>query len=80
MELDQHEIDYRTCFSTPVGRRVLGNILANAGLFDTGHKTPEQSAVENFAKTILESMGLFGAKNAHKVDQITNAIIDIQTG
>ena len=80
MELEQEIIDYKTCFSTNTGRRVLAHLLANAGVFDTGQKTTEQAAVENFAKGILESMGLFGKANLDKVQQITDAIINIQTG
>jgi hypothetical protein len=79
LELDHTQIDYRTCFSTNTGRRVLAHLLTNAGVFDTDIKTPEETAVENYAKGILEIMGLFGKENVDKVQQITDAIINIQT-
>ena len=51
---------YRTCFSTGAGMRTLGDILSEAGFFDTDLKTPEEIAVQNFAKKILRKMGLCG--------------------
>ena len=50
---------YRLCFSTDSGKRVLGHLLAEAGLFDTDLKTTEELAVENFAKKILKNMGIY---------------------
>ncbi len=51
---------YRTCFSTDAGRRTLGDILSEAGFFDTDLKTSEEMAVENFTKKILRKIGLCG--------------------
>jgi hypothetical protein len=48
-----------------------------AGLFDTDIKTPEEVAVENYAKQILKNMGLFG--KVDKAQQITDAMLNIQT-
>lgn len=78
MEVNQTLIDYKTCFTTNTGRRVLAHLLANAGVFDTNIKTTEEAAVENFAKGILENMGLYGKENIEKVQQITNAILDVK--
>ncbi len=49
---------YRTCFSTDAGQRVLGDILLEAGFFDTDKFTPEEIAVQNFAKKILKKIGI----------------------
>ena len=77
MEPDQTLIDYKTCFTTNTGRRVLCHLLMEAGLFDTDIKTPEEVAVENYAKQILKNMGLFG--KVDKAQQITDAMLNIQT-
>ena len=76
--LEHEQQIYRRCFSTAEGRLVLGNLLANAGVFDTNIKTPEEFAVENFAKEILEKMGLFGRENVTKVSQIIDALLGVQ--
>jgi hypothetical protein len=74
--LDHTQIDYRTCFSSEVGRRVLSHLLIEAGLFDNDLKTPEELAVENYAKGILKNMGLFG--DPTKVQPMVNGIINVQ--
>ncbi len=56
---------YRTCFLTDAGKRTLGDILSEAGFFDTDLKTSEEMAVENFAKKILRKMGLCGEDPEH---------------
>ena len=76
--LEHEQQIYRRCFSTAEGRLVLGNLLANAGVFDTNIKTPEELAVENFAKGILENMGLYGRDNINKVSQIIDALLGVQ--
>ncbi len=57
---DSQITSYRTFLATDAGQRVLGDILAEAGMFDTDLKTPEDLAVLNFAKKILKKMGLCG--------------------
>jgi len=47
-------------------------------VFDTNIKTPEELAVENFAKGILENMGLYGRENINKVSQIIDALLGVQ--
>jgi hypothetical protein len=57
--LDPMEVYYRQCFGTGSGKIVLKNILMEAKLFDQ-IDTPEEMAVENFAKMILHKMGEYG--------------------
>jgi hypothetical protein len=54
--LDKTSDDYRACFGTDAGKRVLGHILIGAGYFDADLTTPEQQAVQNFAKSILKEI------------------------
>ena len=63
---------YRTCFSTDAGRLVLGDILANAGYFDCDVHSEGEIAVQNFARSILKKMGVFGSPEKIKpyVDKI----------
>jgi hypothetical protein len=56
---DSMEVYYRQCFGTGSGKIVLKNILMEAKLFDQ-IETPEEMAVENFAKMILHKMGEYG--------------------
>jgi hypothetical protein len=56
MDKNAELASYRTCFSSDAGKRVLGDILINAGYFDTDLKTSEEIAVENFAKEILKKV------------------------
>ncbi len=57
---DNTVTSYRTCFGTDAGKRVLGDILINAGYFDTDLTTTEEQAVQNFAKTIIKKLGIHG--------------------
>jgi len=70
---------YRLCFGTDAGKRVLGNILVEAGYFDTDLKTPEEQAVLNFAKKILNKMGLFQVKDNKLigVDTFVNKLFEM---
>jgi len=54
---DETQKFYRTCFSTPDGRRVLGNLMGEAGFGRVLH-TPEEIAKENFVKMILAKIGI----------------------
>ncbi len=51
---------YRQCFMTDAGKRVLGDILINAGYFDTDLTTEGEIAVQNFAKRIVKKLGVCG--------------------
>ena len=55
---DPTESDYRQCFTSDPGQRVLVEILLLAGYFSTDLKTTEDLAVLNFAKVILSKCGL----------------------
>ena len=72
---DQLKIDYRTCFSTGPGKVVLTDLLINAGFFDTDLKTPEEIAVENYAKQILYKMGVYNRKDLSQQVRFVNNII-----
>jgi len=75
------QASYRTCFSTDAGKRVLGHLLVEAGYFDTDVKTPEETAVLNYAKKILKNMGLFFEKDNKiiGVDSFVNKLFEIET-
>ena len=75
-KLDHTEMDYRTCFSSDVGRRVLGQLLLDAGFFDTDMKTTEELAVETYAKNILKILGV--ANHPDKMKQFVNAIFEVK--
>lgn len=69
---DSQITSYRTFFASDAGKRVLGDILAEAGMFDTDVKTPEEMAVLNFAKTILKKMGLCGEREPNSWLSVNN--------
>jgi hypothetical protein len=78
---DSIEVFYRNCFGTGSGRIVLKNILIEAKLFDT-IETPEEMAVENFAKMILHKMGEYGdiRQNEMLIDRLFNIPRKEKTG
>lgn len=55
---DNTVTSYRTCFGTEAGKRVLGQILMDAGIFDTDLKTEGEIAVRNFAQKIITKLGI----------------------
>lgn len=69
---DTTEIDYRRCFSSDAGKRVLANMMLEAKFFDYTH-TPEEQAVENFVKTILTKCG------SYKVDNIDEYVTHLMS-
>lgn len=64
---------YRACFSTAEGRRVFGHILIDLGWFDEA-ETPEQVALRNYAKRLLDNLGLNQLDN---VEYFVNKIIEM---
>lgn len=70
--MDSTVTAYRQTFSTESGKRVLVDILSQAGFFDTNLSTPEEIAVENFAKKILKKSGLCGQVPEHSWLSIDN--------
>ena len=53
MEHNETTASYRACFGTDAGKRVLGNILLDAGYFDSDLSLDGEIAVQNFAKKIV---------------------------
>lgn len=58
--MDSTVLDYRTCFSTDPGKRVLAHILLDAGYFDSDLKTEGEIAVHNFVNKIIKNLGICG--------------------
>ena len=56
MEHNETTASYRACFGTDAGKRVLGHILIESGYFDADLTTPQEQAVQNFAKAILKNI------------------------
>lgn len=81
MTPDPIEIYYRNCFGTGSGKIVLKNLLMEARLFEQ-NETPEQQAVENFAKTILYKMGEYGDNkvNENLIERLFNIPRKEKTG
>ena len=71
-------MDLRSCFSTDVGKRVLGWMLLDAGFFDCDMKTTDELAVENFMKNILKEMGVYD--NPDKMSQVVNGLLNVSIG
>ena len=58
-EKNSQVASWRSCFGTDAGKRVLGQILIDAGYFDTDLTTEGEIAVQNFAKQIVKNLGIF---------------------
>ncbi len=71
--------DARTCFlGSDAGKRTLANILTEAKFFALTH-TPEEQAVENFAKIILGWSGSFpleGKSGKERIDAFVNKLTE----
>ena len=78
MEPNYTQMDLRNCFSTDVGKRVLGQMLLDAGFFDSDLNTEGEIAVENFMKNILKEMGIYDT--SEKMTQVMNGLINVQIG
>jgi len=74
LEPNYTQMDYRNCFSTDVGKRVLGHLLLEAGFFDSD-LSPEEVAVENFMKNVLKRMGVYD--DPEKMTQVVNGLINV---
>ncbi len=72
--VDNTVVDYRRCFSTDAGKRVLGNMLMEAKFFDYT-KTLEEQAVENFMKTVLTKCGSYHVDN---IDEYVNNLMTMR--
>ena len=69
-------MDYRNCFSSDVGKRVLGHMLLEAGFFDSDLKTSDELAVENFMKNVLKIIGVYD--HPDKMKQLVDKLMEIQ--
>lgn len=77
-EIDNQTITYRTCFSTDAGKRVLGQLLIDAGYFDIDLKTLEELAVLNFAKKIIVNLGICNTPDS--IDSFVNKLFELPSG
>jgi len=75
VEKNSQVTDFRKCFGSDSGRRVLGQLLIDAGYFDADLKTTEDLAVLNYAKMILVNMGI--CVTPKTVSQFVNRIMEI---
>ena len=66
---DATVIDYRTCFSTDAGMRVLADLLKHSGYFDADIKSEGEIAVQNFIKTVLKNLGIYQEKGKYSYVQ-----------
>ncbi len=69
---------YRACFLTDPGQRVLGDILIQAGYFDTDLHTEGEVAVQNFAKSILRKMGIRAYNGPEGVQEYVLKLIELK--
>ena len=69
--------DFRSCFGTDSGKRVLGWLMIEAGYFDCDLKTTEEIAVQNFVKQILKNMGIY---ELDIVDSYVQKLFEIPSG
>ena len=63
---------YRSLFSSPMGKEVLKNMLYHLNYFKSNISTPEQIARNNYAKELLENIGAFDGEAF--ANSIVNAI------
>jgi len=54
---------YRQCFGSDAGKKVLGQMLIDAGHFDHNLSTESEIAVNNFMNTILTNAGIYSVEN-----------------
>lgn len=72
--------DYKTCFSTEAGQRVLANMMTEAKFFDLT-TTPEEQAVENFMKIILSKTGVYPAEKKStnsRINQFVTSMLNMK--
>lgn len=68
--------DYKRCFSTDCGKRVLANMMTEAGFFDV-LATNEELAVENFMKIILSKTGCYPSEKKSSKDRIDGFVSNL---
>lgn len=65
--------DYRNTFLTKAGRKVLTHMLVELHFFDTV-STEEEIALQNYAKNVLNRLGVLTAAN---VSRLTEALLNV---
>jgi len=60
---------------TPKGRELLAHMTAELGLLDQGAQTPEERALQDYAKRLLMLCGVF---TEHSVEQVIDALSRVQ--
>lgn len=58
---------YRSVFNTEVGRAVLTHILTELHFFDEIISTPEEIALSNYARTLLNRIGAWKGENVKDI-------------
>jgi hypothetical protein len=70
--------DYRVCFSTDAGRRVLKDILKSGFYFDDDIQGERMIAVKNFVARILHNcVGIWSGCTEEQVDRYINAVLNL---
>ncbi len=69
---------YRACFMSDPGQRVLGDLLIQAGYFDTDLQTEGEVAVQNFAKLIIKKMGIRAYNGPEGVQEYVSKLIELK--
>ena len=72
--------DYRECFSTDAGQRVLANMLTEGGFFKV-LKTPEDFAIENFLKIVLNKTGGYpveGKSSKARIESYVRSLLNMK--
>lgn len=72
--VDMTVADFRKCFLTDAGKRVLANLLIEAKFFDACH-TVEEQAVHNFMKMVLTKCGTYNIDN---VDDYVRDLLNLK--
>ncbi len=70
--------DYKICFSSDVGQRVLANMMTEAKFFDVIN-TPEEQAVENFIKIVLSKCGVYPAEGKSSKERIDTFVMKLMS-
>lgn len=70
-----NEEEYRSVFTSRTGRKVLTHMLAELHFFDEIQLTDEEIILSNYAKRLLNRIGIWKGLN---VGEIVNAFLDIK--
>jgi hypothetical protein len=59
----EQQKQYRQCFGTDSGKKVLGHMLIQAGHFDADLAGEGEIAIHNFMNMILNNAGIYSVEN-----------------